>query len=207
MLRILLLTGLIVAVAGYFGPWVWHPAVAFRYSADDLSEFVKFMPAVRSGQTPIARELFFMPIWLASVGAAVWLGSFARQRLVRWPAGLLVVYTAIWPMPMYPFILDAYRSAEFGPSFWGSVAAAALSVIALALGARLPDRARAGAWMAIGLAGAIIAPLTFAQIKPALDAQHGWMLSIGWGIAAVLIGFIAVAAAGVAGWVRATRRQ
>lgn len=202
--RILLLVALLVALAGYFGPWTWHPAVAFRYSADDLAEFVKFMPVVRSGQVSITRELFFLPIWLAAVGLGVWLGQYVRRKSVRVLFGLAVIYASIWPMPMYPFILDAYRSSEFGLSFWGSIVAAAACAAALAFGARVPDWARSGLWILIGLIGASVAPLHFVRLKPALDAQHGWALGIGWGIVAVVVGFFAVALTGV---VALRRRQ
>lgn len=202
--RVLLLVALLAALAGYFGPWVWHPAVAFRYSADDLAEFVKFMPAVRSGQAPITRELFYLPIWLASISLALWLGQFVRRKWMRWLAGLPLLYAAVWPMPMYPFILEAYRSPEFGLSFWASVAAAALCAIVLALGLRFPHRAALTAWIVTGLAGALAAPLNFVHLKPALDALHGWTMGVGWGIVAVVIGFLTVAAAGAWQYVRRT---
>jgi len=195
--RSVLLIALVTALAGYFGPWLWHPAVAFRYSADDLAEFVKFMPALRSGQASITRELFFLPIWLAAIGLALWLGRYVKRGWVRWLIGLAIVYAAVWPMPTYPFILEAYRSPEFGASFWGSGIAAVLCAAALAFGGRLPDRAAALAWIVAGVAGATIAPLTFAQLKPALDALHGWVMSLGWGIGAVVFGFVVVVAAGV----------
>jgi hypothetical protein len=198
--RILLLVALIVALAGYFGPWTWHPAVVFRYSADDLAEFVKFMPAVKSGQVLITRELFFLPIWLVSIGIALWLGSYVRRQWIRWLVGLLVMYAAVWPMPSYPFILDAYQSPEFGLSFWASVVVAVLCIAAMAIGARIPNRARTVAWILIGLGGATIAPLHFVRLKPALDAQHGWALGIGWGIGAVVIGFGVVATVGAWQW-------
>jgi len=203
--RIAILVALIAGLAGYFGPWVWHPAVALRYSADDLAEFAKFMPAVRSGQAPITRELFFLPIWLASIGLALWLGSFGRRRWVSWLVGWVIVYAAIWPMPMYPFILDAYQSAEFSASFWGSVVAAALCVAMLLFGSRLPDRARSILWIVIGLAGGWIAPLTFVHLKPALDAQHGWALAVGWGIMATVIGFSIVGLSGLVGLIHRSR--
>jgi len=186
-----------LALIGYFGPWVWHPAVVFRYSADDLAEFVKFMPAVRSGQVLITRELFFLPLWLAAIGVALWAGRFVKRRWVSWLVGWLVVYAASWPMPMYPFILDAYKSPEFALSFWTSVAAALLCVLALVFGARLPDRLTAAAWIAIGLIGSTVAPLHFARLKPALEVQHGWTFNIGWGLGAVVIGFVVVATMGV----------
>ncbi len=195
--RSVLLIALVAALAGYFGPWLWHPAVAFRYSADDLAEFVKFMPALRSGQAPITRELFFLPLWLAAFGLALWLGRYMKRGWLRWLVGLVIVYAAIWPMPAYPFILDAYRSPEFGASFWGSGIAAVLCAAALAIGGRLADRAAALAWIVVGMAGATIAPVAFSQLKPALDALHGWAMSLGWGIGAVVIGFAVVVAAGV----------
>ncbi len=195
--RVPLLLALIAACAGYFGPWVWHPAVVFRYTADDLAAwFVRLMPAVRSGQVLITPELFFLPIWLASIGSALWLGRFVRRRVIRLLAGGLVVYAAIWPMPPYPAILDAYRSPEFALSFWVSAAVAAIAIAALTIGKRWPDRLRAPAWLAIGVAGATIAPLHFVRLKPALDALHGRPMSVGWGIGAVVMGFVVVAAIG-----------
>jgi hypothetical protein len=205
--KALLFVALLVALAGYFGPWVWHPSVALRYSADDLAEFVKLMPGVRSGQVSITRELFYLPIWLASIGLALWLGRIARSRWMRWLAGLPVVYASMWPMPMYPFILDAYRSPEFSLSFWVSVLAATLCVIALAFGSRLPDRATASTWIAIGSTGASVAPLHFVRLQPALDVLHGWTMSIGWGIVAVVIGFLTVAVAGAWQWRQAGVRH
>lgn len=193
---ILLLFALVAAPVGYFAPWTWHPAVVFRYSADDLAEFVKFMPAVRSGQVLITRELFFLPIWLASIGLALWLGRFVRSRALRAGAGVFVVYASIWPMPSYPFILDAYQSPEFGLSFWASVLAAALSVAALAFGSRLSERVVRFVWIAVGLAGASIAPLHFVRLKPALDSQHGWTLDVGWGIVVTVLAFLTLAGVG-----------
>lgn len=198
--RILLCIALIAALAGYFGPWVWHPAVAFRYSADDLSEFVKLMPAVRFGQVAITRELFFLPIWLVSIGLALWLGRSVRSRAIRALTGAALVYAAIWPMPRYPFILDAYQSTEYGLSFWASVVAAILCVVSVAFGARLPARWCAGLWIGIGAVGASVAPLHFVRLKPELDKLHGWAMDVGWGIFAVVIGFLIVAAIGVWEW-------
>jgi hypothetical protein len=195
--RILLLAAFLAALAGYFGPWTWHPAVAFRYSADDLAEFAKFMPVVRSGQVLITRELFFVPIWLASIGLCIWSGRYAGRWLLRGAMGAAAIYASIWPMPTYPFILDAYQSPEFGPAFWTSCAAAIACAAALAFGARIPDRVQAMLWILIGLIGATVAPLHFVRLKPALDALHGWTMGVGWGIGAVAVGFLGVAAIGV----------
>jgi ABC-type glycerol-3-phosphate transport system permease component len=194
--RKILLAALIAALAGYFGPWVWHPAVAFRYSADDLAEFVKLMPAVRSGEVLITRELFYLPMWMAAVGLALWVGAYVQKTWARWLVGLVVGYAAVWPMPSYPFILDAYRSPEFGLTFWVSVVTVVLCALAAWRGARLPRRGRGALWIAIGSIGATVAPLHFVRLKPALDAQHGWMMSLGWGIVVTVAAFVVIGAIG-----------
>jgi len=205
-LSILVLVALLAALAGYFGPWTWHPAVAFRYSADDLAEFAKYMPVVRAGQLAMTRELFYLPVWLASIGLAVWLGRYVRRGWIRWSLGLPVLYAAVWPMPTYPFIVDAYRSPEFGASFWGSVVVAGLCMAALGLGHRMSDRAEAVVWIVIGALGAAVAPLLFIRLKPALDALHSWPMSVGWGIFATMIGFAGVAVFGLWEWIHARKR-
>lgn len=189
--------GLIVGLAGYFGPWVWHPAVGLRLSADDLAEFVKFMPVVQLGELSVTRELFFVPIWLASLGVALWMGAFVRQRWVRAVCGILIVYASIWPMPPYPFILDAYRSHEFGLSFWVSVATALACVAALVFGTRLTHRQQSVIWSLMGLSGATLAPLAFVQVKPAIEVLYNRPITVGWGIAAVMIGLGFVALIGI----------
>jgi hypothetical protein len=189
-----ILIGLLTALAGYFGPWVWHPAVALRLSADDLGEFVKFIPAVQFGALPITRELFYAPIWLAAIGIACWVGVYVRRRWVRAVIGLLLIYASIWPMPPYPFILDAYRSSEFGPAFWTSVLAALLCAAGLLFGRRLADRWQRLLWIAIGLPGASLAPLAFFQARPAIEELYRF--TIGWGLAAVALGFAAAAISG-----------
>jgi len=134
---------------------------------------------------------------LAAIGLCLWSGQYVRRWLLRGAIGAAAIYASIWPMPMYPFILDAYQSPEFSLTFWASIAAAMACVAALAFGARIPGRAQAVLWILIGLLGASIAPLHFVRLKPALDALHGWTLSVGWGIGAVVVGFLAIAAIGV----------
>lgn len=203
--RIAILIGLLIALAGYFGPWVWHPAVALRLSADDLGEFVKFMPAVQFAALPITRELFYLPIWLASIGLAFWVGMYVRRVWIRVVIGLLLIYASIWPMPPYPFILDAYKSSEFGLAFWASVLAALLCVAGLLFGRRLAHRWQTLLWIAIGAPGVSIAPLLFFQVKPAIEALYNF--AIGWGIVAVIIGFGSVVLSSLWQWMDSRKQK
>lgn len=191
-------SGLFIALAligaGYFGAWVWHPTAALTYSADDLGEWLKFFPIVRAGQSGIVRELFYLPIWITSIG----LGLFAgRVTSIGWKLALvglsaLLVFT---PLPKYPELLTAYRTSEFAPTFWITVASLLFAIASAIFGERLADRAEAIIWLVAGLAAASIAPLHFVKVIPEIDRLYHF--SIGWGIFAVAIGGAGLAAIGV----------
>src|SRR5512139_1210685 len=136
--RYLLWLALFLVGAGYFGPWVWHKAAGLNLSADDLGEWIKFLPAWKSGQLPVMRELFYLPIWLTSIGLGLMAG-----RITSWPwklamlvLGLLLVLT---PLPKYPELLGAYREPEFMLTFWTTMVALLLSIAFAFLGSRLPN--------------------------------------------------------------------
>jgi hypothetical protein len=189
-----LLIALAMIAVGYFGPWVAHKDAGLILSADDLAEFVKFMPIVRSGEAGIVRELFFTPIWIAALG----LGLFAgRRRSVGAKLGLLLLSLLLvfTPLPPFTFLIEAYRSSEFGLTFWITVIAT-LSIVALTLfGRRLPDRVEAIAWIVLGIAAASIAPLHFIKIQPEIAKLYPF--SIGWGFVMVIVGGVALSAIGL----------
>jgi len=125
--------------AGYFGPWVWHRAAGLNLSADDLGEWIKFLPVWKSGQLPVTRELFYLPIWLTSIGLGLMAGHIKAWtwKLVVLAVSLVLVLT---PLPKYPELLSAYHEPEFALTFWATMAALILSVIFTFCGSRLPDR-------------------------------------------------------------------
>jgi hydrogenase/urease accessory protein HupE len=179
--------------AGYFGPWVWHKAAGLNLSADDLGEWIKFLPAWKLGQLPVMRELFYLPIWLTSIGLGLMAG-----RVKAWPWKLVVLALSLvlvlTPLPKYPELLSAYREPEFMLTFWTTMAALILSVIFTFLGRRLPDRVEAILWIVIGIAAALCAPWMFGRAMPDIDRLYHY--SIGWGIVAVVIGGVLTALIG-----------
>jgi len=184
-MRRLLWISLILIGVGYFGPWVWHKDAGLILSADDLGEWIKFLPAWKAGQLPVLRELFYLPIWLTSIG----LGLMAGR--IKWWLGkiavlVLAVILVLTPMPKYPELLTAFREPEFMLTFWTTVAALLLTIICAFFGARLPDRVEAILWIVIGLAVALFAPWMFGRAAPDIDRLYHY--SIGWGIVAVVIG-------------------
>ena len=192
-LRHLLWLALFLIGAGYFGPWVWHRAAGLTLSADDLGEWIKFLPVWKSGQLPVTRELFYLPIWLTSIGLGLMAG-----HIKAWPWKLVVLAVSLvlvlTPLPKYPELLSAYREPEFMLTFWATVAALLLSVAFTFLGARLPERVEAILWMAIGVSAALFAPWMFGRAMPDIDRLYHY--TIGWGIVAEVIGGVLLALIG-----------
>jgi hypothetical protein len=192
-LRHLLWLGLLLIGAGYFGPWVWHKAAGLNLSADDLGEWIKFLPAWKSGQLPVTRELFYLPVWLTSIGLGLMAGRI-KARL--WKLAVLAVslVLVLTPLPKYPELLGAYREPEFMPTFWATMAALLLSVVFTFWGARLPGRVEAILWIVIGISAALFAPWMFGRAAPDIDRLYHY--SIGWGLVAEVIGGVLLALAG-----------
>ena len=192
-LRYGLWLGLLLIGAGYFGPWVWHKAAGLILSADDLGEWIKFLPAWKAGQLPVMRELFYLPIWLTSIGLGLMAG-----RLKSWPWKLIVlglsVVLVFTPLPKYPELLSAYREPDFMLTFWATLVALLLSVLFAFYGMRLPDRVETILWIVIGVSAALFAPWMFGRALPDIDRLYHY--SIGWGIVAEVIGGVLLALIG-----------
>ena len=194
MLRRLLWVGVLLIGVGYFGPWVAHKAAGLNLSADDLGEWIKFLPAWRSGQLPVIRELFYLPIWLTAIGLGLKAGRLKSRpwKLAVWALSMLLVLT---PLPKYPELLSAYRTPEFAPTFWATVVALLIASGLAFFGARLPDRAEAVLWITIGISAALFAPWMFGRAMPDIDQLYHY--SIGWGVIAEVAGGVLLAGVGV----------
>lgn len=190
---------LLLIGAGYFGPWVQHPAAGLILSADDLAEWIKFLPIYKAGDSGLIRELFYFSIWLTPIGLSVLAGR-VKSLAIRFALLALAVLLVLTPLPKYPELLTAYREPEFAPTFWITVMAL-LSSIGLGLvGRRLSDRVMAVIWIIIGLAVTLIAPLHF--VKVASEIVRLYRFSIGWGLIATVLGGLGLIIIGTMTWRR-----
>ena len=190
---------LVIIVAGYFGPWAAHPAAGLNLSADDLSEWVKFLPMYQVGNSGLIRELFFIPIWLVPIGLGV-LASRSRSwwiKLAVLSGAVLLIFT---PLPKYPELLTAYQTPEFAPTFWITAGTLVITLGLGLFGRRTPDRLVAALWLMFGLAIALIAPLHF--IKVWSEIARLYSVSIGWGVIATVLGGLGLSALGARLWRR-----
>ena len=123
MKRIITLTGALLAVLGFYGPWVTtqRQVAALTYNALDLTEFCKFILRAQLGQ--VTRELFLVPIVAAALALALWASQpDQHSRSFRYALSAVAVVLSLVPLPPYPHVLTAYASAEDRGSFWLSLA-------------------------------------------------------------------------------------
>ncbi len=69
MKRLLLPAGILVMLAGYFGPWIDHRVAGLVITGLDLGEYVKFLPGVQTGEIALWRPGFYAPLVAASATA------------------------------------------------------------------------------------------------------------------------------------------
>jgi hypothetical protein len=212
-----------LALAGYWAPWLAHRTAALRLNGYELSEWVTFLPGVRSGELPISRLLFLLPLACLAlllaivatrvpVRVAVPSLSEAPARPAErprtglaaalpalagpwaWPLLLAAVMCGLTVLPPYPYILNALGDPEFQGQFFIGCA----TLLGLALVGYLPAGLKDGLQVLLGLAGALLGGFALLTLHPIASAllNAPWPIGVGW--AAMLAGFGALAAAGVA---------
>ena len=182
MSRWLLPLGLLLTLAGYFGPWVDHRAAGLVITGLDLGEYVKFLPAVRDGSIPLWRPGFYAPL--------LWVGLTAALHAYRagpgnpWPQRiLLLALTLVAALNLVPPAWTPTRLLEPEFRVQTSTLLALLAVLALSpLLALLPARLAAALVTAVAAAAlALPIPAFLAVLSPISDL-YGHPLTPGWGL-------------------------
>jgi hypothetical protein len=190
--------GVLLALVGYWGPWVDHKTAALVLSGLDMSEYVKFLTEVRGGSTLVIRELFYLPPLAAALCLALLVGWPRYPLILRAIMLSLAVGLCLVVLPPYPFVLHALSSPEFRGQFILS-ALCLLLIAASPLYRRLPARLAKPVLIALALLGAIPAMSQFFAVRPALNRAYGWPVQIGWGLWVMVVGFAFVIAAAGSG--------
>jgi len=193
--------GLILALVGYWGPWVDHKAAALVLSGLDMADFVKLLPGVRAGTERVVRELFYLPplaaalcLALLALTPSLW-GHGGHPRWARAIVLAVAVLLAPVVLPPYPSVLRALWSPELR---W-QLAASVLCLLLIGMGLCRRPSASLAAWLmvALALAGAILPPWQFFSIRDALDQVYGQPIRVGWGLWLTVAGFLLVAAGAI----------
>jgi hypothetical protein len=186
----LIIAGL-VGLAGYFGPWVAHPAAGLVVSGLDFGEYVKFIPEVITGQVALRRELFYLPLFAGSLMACL---LASRRALPRWLRALLALGAIPLALAMLP---PAWSPAALRlPEFRLQMAAMLFCLImvpGIVATRHLPDRFVLVLLAALAIPAAVLPAWGFLQVRPAVAGLYRQPLRLGWGFWAELIGFLFIA--------------
>ncbi len=177
----------ILALGGYFGPWISHPAAGLAWNAYDLFDIARLLPAIETGALTVNLQALRLPL----IGLAVWLPFSVAPRW-RWGAAFCGVALAAGTLPPYPEIIGAWRTPGWRGPFWWSCGAM-LSTGLSALLAR-----REGPWLqwlllAWTLLTSLPAYVTFLRLIPPLSTLHAALVKPGWGFWCCGIGFLLLA--------------
>ncbi len=193
MRKWLFLLALLLALAGYWAPWVNHRASALVLTGLDMAEYVKFLPQFRSGELRFMREVFYLPLFLSSVSLTL-LASSAGLGYPAWAKGLMVLLAWAMALSMLP---PAWSPPIlFQPEFIRQTVAIAFC-LALPLAWPLLRKTPAHVlWLFLlftSLAGGALPALYFERTRPFIASIYARPLSWGWGLYLMLVGFALLA--------------
>ena len=203
--RWLLRLGLVLVVAGYFGPWVPHKTAALTVTGFELAEFVKFFPQVQGGTVPLTRALFYLPLVTALILLTLFAGrsTVRLARLIVPPCAAILLVGALLPYS----VIDAVRHAvatrsppTLDPQYVWQTALVILGVILALLSPlarRLPRRASGILVALLALAGAVPPLWQFALLRPLVVALYNEPLGLGWGLITCTAGFVLLLLSGI----------
>lgn len=185
----------LLALVGYFGPWVNHRVAGLVIVGLDLGEYVKFLVPVRSGQIAVWREGFYLP--LVAVSFALSLTAY-RDRLAYW-----------WPVRSAMLLVAAVAALNMLPPAWSPslLMTAEFRLQTMAIGACLavmlisPFMALLSRWIPAAIVAvlslvAIWFPMRdFWRVLPSIRALYRQPIELGWGIYVMVLGLIILSGA------------
>ncbi len=194
MKRSLTLVGVLLAILGWYAPWVTSTrhVAALTFNALDLTEFCKFVN--RAGTVNITREWFLVPLAAAALALALWASLLAlAYRYWGYLLTLLAAVLMLVLLPPYPSLLKAYSSAEDRVSLGLSVTGLIGIALIFSFGQRITGRWRNLVFIALALIGVIPTLWEFfSRALPALSTVYASPALPAWGLLVTAIGFALV---------------
>lgn len=184
-----LLAAWLLALVGYFGPWIAHHSAALAWNAFDLFDLLRLLPHIETGALVVNLYALRLPL----VGLALWLPLLlsAAPRGVGIVAGALGAGLALATLPPYPQIVGAWSAPGWRVPFWWGVAGL-LGALVLGLWARELRGARPWVGLAWGALTGLPAGVTLARLLPALREVYAAPVQPGWGFWCAALGWLAL---------------
>lgn len=199
---------LLLALIGYWTPWLTHRAVALRLNGYELSEWVTFLPGVRDGSLPFNRLAFLIPLaclaLLLGIAASrfrptatppsSWLRLKWPRSIIGWVLLVLAALCCYTIFPPYPYLLTAYADPEFQLQFFVALA----TLFGLILTLYLPVGLNTVLQILLAGLGGAYGLWTLLAVRPVASAllNAPWAIGLGWFV--MLAGFVGLIVSGVA---------
>lgn len=190
-----MLLGLFLILIGYWAPWVDDPVAGLVQNGFDLTEFVKFMPQVKSGSEPMVRWLLFLPLPTVALGLNLLAHELPspRQRWLRRGLGVVSLVLLIILIPPYPYTLQRLLGDEFRARTILALVSWAVFLFTLVWRGQWPTGRRMASLLALlTLVGTASPMVQFLSVRDALGAVYGHPITLGWGLWLMVAGELAV---------------
>ncbi len=175
----------VLALIGFFGPWVPHETAALTVIGYQMSEFAKFFPQVQGSVVPVVRALFVTPLLSAMISAAFVTGRSNMRSAFRVSATVVAGPLCLAVLPPHQSILEpVYRLQLI------IVGVAMVLVGATLLTRRLSERVRGILTLVTALVGAVPALWQYMLFRPLVVDLYQASVPPGWGLIVCGTGFI-----------------
>lgn len=178
---------LTLILLAYLLVWLPYPAAGLSLLGVELGEWIKFLPGVRSPQTPASRNWFYLPpitlAWLILLWSAPW----PARRWQTWLARGLALGVSLLSLPALEVIRDE-PSAEWRVRLAWIGLVALGSCTAAWWGPRLAPRWFIWGMAPVALAGAWLPTWAYFALRPVVEVAVGIPVGVGPGVWLNLLG-------------------
>lgn len=184
----------LLALSGYFGPWIDHKVAGLVVTGLDLGEYVKFLPIVQSGQVTLWREGFYLPLFTISLVCSLSAYHYTNANVDRfgWLVRILLLIVAgVAALNMLP---PAWTPARMmTPEFRLQANAILFCLTALAFSpllALLPTLMHRLMIPILSILSIWYPVQQFWQVLPSISGLYNHPQQFGWGVYAMIVGFL-----------------
>jgi hypothetical protein len=194
---------LLLALAGYWSPWLTHPAAALRLSGFDLAEWVTFLPGVRDGSLPLSRLAFLTPLACLALLLRIEAARTRPARTSGWRSflpgawlgwGLLALALVCNLLVLPPY--EAFRNRDYWPEYQTQFIVACAALLGIAVCQLLPNKVNALLQIALALVGGAYGAWALTTLRPTANELLNAPWAVGYGWIAMLVGFAGLAVLG-----------